>query len=55
MVLLFSLLIVAVSSLAALVLLAWCVQYATGWLLPTRRDGTVQMNPHNPKPFHAQG
>jgi hypothetical protein len=55
MVLLFSLLIVAVSSFAALLLLTWCVQYATGWLLPTRRDEITPLSPHNVKPIHARG
>ena len=54
MVWLLSLLIVAVTSLAALLLLAWCAQYATSWLLPNPRRGNVHLSRHNPKPFHAQ-
>ena len=55
MVLLYSLVIVAISSLSGLMLLAWCVQYATSWLLPPAKDAGVSLPPHNPKPYHARG
>lgn len=55
MVLLFSILIVAVSSLVALLLLTWFVQAGTGWLLPPRRTPHIRLPNHNPRPYHARG
>jgi hypothetical protein len=55
MVLLFSVLIVAVSSVAILLLLTWFVQYATGWLLPSRKTPHLPLTNHNPRPYHARG
>lgn len=55
MILLFSILIVAVTSLVALLLLTWFVQSATGWLLPPRRTTHIPLTNHNPRPYHARG
>ncbi len=57
MVLLFSLLIVAVTSLALVLTLTLFIQHATGWLLPRHQDiqdNTAQLSSHNPRPYHAQ-
>lgn len=49
-----SLLIVAVSSVAALLTLTWFIQYATHWLLPPdRRADAGRINP-NPRPYHVK-
>jgi hypothetical protein len=54
MIVLLSIAIIAGTVFAALIALTWCVQFATGWHLPTPKDHTLPFAASHVKPIHAR-